>query len=253
MLVSIVIPAFNEEAAIGGHLADVVTYCEPQEWDYEVVVVDDGSRDRTGERVRAFAERHRQVRLLALPQNHGRGYAVRAGLRAASGDIRGFTDADESTPIGELERVLPCFTAGAAVVIGSRAKRAEEVRVQAHLHRRIIGRVFNALMRGVLRITDADGKVVADTQCGFKWFTADACAAILDRASLDGFAFDVELLYLANRLGFPIVELPVNWADRGESRVNLLVDPAKMLGAVLTVPWRHRKVRGRAPAPAARR
>ena len=243
MFVSIVIPAYNEEQAVEGHLVDVVAHCDPRPWDYEVIVVDDGSADRTGERVTAFAEQHEHVRLLSLGRNRGKGGAVREGLRAARGDIRGFSDADQSSPISELDRVLPQFEAGAAVVIGSRSKKAEEAVVKAHLHRKVIGRVFNGLLRAVLGLRGQDGKPIFDTQCGFKWFTAAACESILAHAQQDGFAFDVELLYLANRLGFPIVELPISWADRGESRVNLLVDPIKMFASVLTVPLRHRKVR----------
>ncbi len=243
MLVSIVIPAYNEEAAIGAHLEAIIAHCDPQPWDYEVIVVDDGSADRTAERVEARAEEHRQVRLLRHETNQGKGCAVRLGLLSAAGDIRGFTDADAATHISELGRVLPAFEAGAEVVIGSRARPAAGTAVVARLHRKVIGRVFNGLLRVLVRLKDADGRPIADTQCGFKWFTAEACEAIFSRASVNGFAFDVETLHLANRLGFRVSEIPINWTDRGESSVNLWIDPLRMFYRVVTVSIRHRHAR----------
>jgi dolichyl-phosphate beta-glucosyltransferase len=249
MLVSIVIPAFNEEDVIDGHLDAIVAHCGPKPWDHEVLVVDDGSTDRTAELVEAKAKLHPQIRLIRQRRNRGKGCAVRTGLLAAGGDVRGFTDADASTPIAELDRVLPLLeSGGASVVIGSRAKRDAQTRVVAKWHRVVIGRAFNGVLRVLLRLRDRDGRPLADTQCGFKWFTAEAAEAIAGRASVDGFAFDVEFLHLANLLGCGVVELPVNWADRGESSVNLFVDPLKMFYRVATVRWRHRGVRHRAHA-----
>ena len=240
MLVSIVIPAYNEEEAIGPHVEAALAHCGSRPFDFEILVVDDGSTDATAERVDAIAEREPRVRLLRLGENGGKGRAVREGLLAAAGDIRGFTDADAATDIRELDRILPALEGGAEVAIGSRALKDDETKVDAHLHRVLIGRTFNGLLRLVAGLRDRDGRTIADTQCGFKWFTAAACEAIFSRASADGFAFDVEILYLANRLGFPVAEIPVNWTDRGESTVNLWVDPARMLYNVLLVPLRHR-------------
>ena len=207
-----------------------------------MLVVDDASADRTSERVQEWANQHPQIRLLRGESNHGKGRAVRRGLAEARGDVLGFTDADAATPITELDRVLSAIETGADVVIGSRAMNDEATKVVARPHRKFIGRTFNALLRTMVDLRDADGRPLADTQCGFKWFTRAAHDAILPLAGIDGFAFDVELLHLANRLGFRVREMPVNWADRGESRVNLWVDPFKMLAQVLSVPWRHRKL-----------
>lgn len=240
MLVSIVIPAYNEEAAIGPHLEAIVDYARGKPWSYEVLVVDDASADSTSDRVREWSSKHPEIKLLRRETNSGKGAAVRRGLAAAQGDIQGFTDADAATPITELDRVLEAMEAGAEFVIGSRAMNDTETTVVARPHRKIIGRIFNALLRMFVDLRDADGRALADTQCGFKWFTRDACESILARAQIEGFAFDVELLHLANRLGFKVKEMPVNWADRGESRVNLFVDPLKMLAQVMSVPWRHR-------------
>ena len=242
MLVSIVIPAFNEEAVIGPHLDAILRHCGPKSWDFEVIVVDDGSSDRTPQIVEGVAAEHDNARLIRLPRNRGKGYAVRTGLADGKGDVRGFTDADASTPISELDRVLPVIENGASAVIGSRAKPSEDTLVVAKWHRKFIGRVFNGLLRMLLNLKDADGRGLADTQCGFKWFSSEVCDAILPVASLDGFAFDVELLHLVNAFGFRVVELPVNWADHGKSSVNLLMDPPKMLYRAATVRWLHRGV-----------
>ena len=239
-LVSVVIPAYNEERTLGAHLRDILAYGAAQPWDLEILVVDDGSSDRTVEITLEAERRHSEVRLLRQSVNIGKGSAVRRGLRAAKGDIRGFTDADAATEIVELERILPAFQSGARFVIGSRAKHQEGVSVEAKLHRKIIGRSFNALLRFLLGMKDADGRAITDTQCGFKWLTGEACEALLAHAFVDGFAFDVELIYLANRLGLEIREVPINWTDRGASSVNLLTEPARMLMAALAVRRRHR-------------
>ena len=242
VLVSVVIPAFNEERSIGPHVRAVLAYGDARPFGLELLVVDDGSSDGTAERVEALAEEDARVRLVRMERNVGKGRAVREGLLAARGDIRGFTDADAATDVSELDRILPAFEAGAAVVIGSRALKDDETAVQADLHRVLIGRTFNALLRMIAGVVDRDGRSIADTQCGFKWFTDEACEAIFGLAVADGFAFDVEVLYLANRLGFPVAEVPVNWTEQGESRVNLLVDPVAMLISVLGIPLRHRRV-----------
>jgi len=248
MLVSIVIPAFNEEQSIGPHLDAILRHCGSKAWRFEVIVVDDGSSDRTAEIVEEVAKDHDAVRLIRLGRNRGKGCAVRTGLAAGTGDVRGFTDADASTPIAELDRVLAVIEGGADVVIGSRAKQGPETRVVAKWHRKVIGRVFNGLLRMLLNLKDGEGHPLADTQCGFKWFSSDTCDRVLDRATLDGFAFDVELLHLANAMGYAVVEMPVNWEDHGESSVNLVMDPPKMLYRAATVRWLHRGVSRRPDA-----
>jgi dolichyl-phosphate beta-glucosyltransferase len=241
-LLSVVIPAYNEAHALGAHLSRILDWGAGRRGQVEVIVVDDGSTDSTEAVVRRVARHDPAVRVLRQETNRGKGAAVRRGLEAARGDIRGFTDADASTDIAELDRLLPCFASGAALVIGSRAKREVGVTVQAKLHRRLIGRSFNSILRLLLGLRTLDGVPVADTQCGFKWMTAEASSALLRHAFVDGFAFDVELLYLANRLGLPIAEIPVNWADHGSSSVNLLLDPPRMLTAAFQVVRRHRRV-----------
>jgi len=243
MLVSIVIPAYNEENAIQEHLEEIVKFSESQPWNSEILVVDDGSKDQTADRVRQSAAKFSSVRLISLAQNSGKGCAVRTGLLAAKGDICGFTDADGSTPIAELIRVLEAFEKeGCDVVIGSRAKPSEETKVEAQWHRILMGRVFNFVLKVCLGLKDIQGKSLQDTQCGFKWFSRPFCQAVFKQMKIDGFAFDVEALYLVGRLKGKIVEMPVNWADRGETRVNLFFDPIKMLCQSLLIPLRHMKV-----------
>ncbi|MEM7203632.1 MAG: dolichyl-phosphate beta-glucosyltransferase [Planctomycetota bacterium] len=242
MQLSIVIPAYNEAGVITAHLERIIAYCRDRSLDAEIIVADDGSTDATAACVEAYRQRAPEVRLLPLKPNRGKGHAVRQGLAAARGDIRGFTDADGATPIEELDRVLPALEAGADLAIGSRAKRDDHTTVTAHLHRRIIGRTFNSILRLLVGLRDRDGRTLLDTQCGFKWFRQAACEAVLEHATVDGFAFDVELLFLARRLGFGIVEIPVNWTEQGNSSVHLVSDSLKMFRTAATLRRRHRDV-----------
>jgi len=244
-LLSVVIPAFNEAERISDHLERIAAYAATRPWDAEVLVVDDASTDRTPEIVLEAGRRWPQIELLRHDTNRGKGAAVRTGLEVARGDIRGFSDADAATDIGELDRVLPLFGSGAQLVIGSRAKSAEGVSVDATLHRHIIGRTFNGLLRFLLDLRAADGNHIADSQCGFKWMTSAAAETLLPHAFVDGFAFDVEWLYLANRLDLPVCEVAINWTDRGASSVNLLRDPLRMAAAAIQVRQRHRHLDGR--------
>ena len=250
LLVSIVVPAYNEQGSIVGHVEDILAYRRARrgaELDFELLVVDDGSTDRTAELVAERLAGEPGAQLLQLDRNRGKGAAVRRGLLATRGDVRGFTDADQSTPIDQLDRVLEALE-GVDVVIGSRARRDRETEVEARLHRRLIGRAFNGVLRTLVGLEDVDGRPIADSQCGFKWFRREACEQVFSRSVDDGFAFDVEALYLTIRLGFTVRELPVTWRDAGDSQVNLWVDPIKMFGAVCRVPWRHRQVHGGAAA-----
>ncbi len=236
--VSIVVPAYNEAELLPDHLASILDHAAHRPWEAEIVVVDDGSTDGTAGQVERFAATHGQIELLRQP-NRGKGAAVRRGMSTVAGGIRGFTDADGSTPIEEIDRMLAALEAGAAVAIGSRARRDATRRVRAHLHRKILGRVFNLFVKQLLGLTDRDGRPIADTQCGFKWFTADAAERIFERLREDGFAFDLELLYFADRLGLPVAEIPVTWTDRGTTTVNLLVEPFRMLRTAVRLALRH--------------
>ncbi len=220
---SVVIPAFNEAARLPRYLDEVVGFLEGRGESWEVVVADDGSTDDTGAAVRVPAARHPGLRLLPLGRNQGKGAAVRAGMLAALGARRLFADADGATPIAELKRLEPALATGADVVIGSRALRDPSVTVRARPHRVMAGRVFNGLAArlGV--------RGVADSQCGFKLFTAAAAEALFGALQTSGFAFDVEILLRAQALGYRIVEVPVNWADQAGSKVGVLSHGPGML------------------------
>ncbi len=216
---SLIIPAYNEEKRLDKTLRAAETYLSSQECDSEIIVVDDGSRDRTAGLVR---ESFPEVRLVSYQPNRGKGHAVKTGMLAAQGDYRVFYDADGSTPIEEIDKVWPRFEAGADVVIGSRSLPESDVAVRQHPFRELMGRGFNALVRMLLR------ERFADTQCGFKAFSRKAAEAVFARQLLDGFCFDSELLYIAARLGFRIDEIPVRWLNSPDSRVRIVSDSARM-------------------------
>lgn len=214
---SIVIPAFNEEQRLPSTLDRISAYAAEARWaDYEIIVVDDGSRDHTAALVAELAQRDAAVRLLRNPGNRGKGYAVRHGMQGAKGDWRLFTDADLSTPIEEIEKLFGATAGGADIAIGSRALNRKLIGVHQSGFRETAGRIFNAAMRTVL------GLPLRDTQCGFKLFSAAAAGEIFPRQQLDDFGFDAEVLFIGRLRGFEIVEVPVRWNDVAGTKVSLL-------------------------------
>ena len=220
---SVVIPAFNEAARLPPYLDEVAGFLDGRDEPWEIVVVDDGSIDGTAAAVRALAARHPALRLLPLGRNRGKGAAVRAGMLTAVGAFRLFADADGATPIAELKRLEPAVGAGADIVIGSRVLIDPAVSVRAHPHRVAAGRVFNWL------VARLGLRGVADSQCGFKLFTAPAAETLFGALETTGFAFDVELLLRAQARGYRVVEVPVNWADQEASKVGVLSNGPEML------------------------
>ena len=220
---SVVIPAFNEANRLPRYLDEVVQYFDGRGDPYEVIVVDDGSTDDTARLVEAMSRSHPAVRVLRLGRNLGKGAAVRAGMLAAVGRCRLFADADGATPIAELKRLEAALGAGADVAIGSRVLTDPGVSVVTRRHRVLAGRVFNWL-RERLGIRD-----IADSQCGFKLLRGPVADALFPRLVTRGFGFDVELLLLAQRDGYRIVEVPVNWADQAGSKVGVFTDGPRML------------------------
>lgn len=221
---SVVIPAYNEEARIERTLARTVEYLDATEWrPYEVLVVSDGSTDRTEALVRAFAEAHPQVQLLAYQPNRGKGHAVRYGILRAQGEWVLFSDADLATPIEELEKLAPHLKRGYDVAIGSRPLRESQLVVRQPFYREWAGRAFNK----VVQLLAVRG--IHDTQCGFKLFTHESAQAIFSLCRLDGFSFDFEALYYARRLGYTIAEVPIRWMHQEGSKVRMLRDGLRML------------------------
>ena len=228
---SIIIPAYNEGARLGRTLDRVLAYVSDQRWDSEVIVVNDGSRDRTAELVREYAQRNPRLRLLENPGNHGKGYSVRNGMLNANGEILLFSDADLSSPIEEAPKLLAALQAGADVAIGSRWLRPELQTQRQSLLRQFYGRLFNLVLRILL------GLNFKDTQCGFKAFTRQAAQNIFSRQRIERWGFDPELLYLSRKSGFKVVEVPVAWAHAEGTRISPLRDGMKMFGEVLRVRW----------------
>ena len=225
MQVSVVIPAYNEARRIGPSLQQVWDYLQARygAGGFEIIVVDDGSRDSTVTVVEQFRDHAPELRLIRFPQNQGKGAAVRAGMLAATAEAVLFSDADLSTPIEEIEGALKLLEKGSDVVIGSRALAGSRILVRQHRLRESMGRLFNRLIRGLLPIP------FRDTQCGFKLFRREAAHAVFQRVCTDGFAFDVEAVLIALQLGYRVCEMPVRWINDPESRVTLLRHPAQML------------------------
>ena len=219
---SIVIPAYNEELRITPTIRDIVEYCRTGGRAFEVILVDDGSRDGTSAVGRLLCEEFWELKLIRLAANHGKGYAVRTGVINALGRSILFADADGATPIGEIERLEAALDSGADVAIGSRALRAEGVRVHAKAYRHLIGRAFHRLVEW---LADAG---VKDTQCGFKLFRSRVAHDLFSRMRMNGFSFDVEVLVMARRRGHRVAEVPVNWTHRPGSKVRLTVDSLHM-------------------------
>lgn len=235
---SIVIPAFNEEQRLPSTLARITAWLETRPLDFvEILAVDDGSTDRTAEVVREAAARDPRIRLLENPGNRGKGYAVRHGMQKAQGEWVLFTDADLSAPIEDLVRLEAAVERESADgAIGSRALDRSLVLKHQSPMRELSGRLFNLCMRLIT------GLPYRDTQCGFKLFRRDVAQCVAARQRSDGFGFDVEILFIARKHGYRIVEVPVRWANVEGTKVSL----AKGLAAFLDlVRVRWNDLRGR--------
>jgi dolichyl-phosphate beta-glucosyltransferase len=231
---SIVIPAYNEQARLPRTVLETIHWCTNLKLDFELIIADDGSRDATLELARLFEGSDVRVRALACP-HMGKGAAVRMGMLNARGGAVLFMDADGATRISEILKLLAAIDAGDDVAIGSRVIQCPgEVEVKTPIYRKIIGRVF-AFFVNMFAIGG-----IADTQCGFKMFRREAAQAIFSRQKMAGFAFDVEILFIARRLGLSVTEIPVNWVAQPGSKVNLVTDSMKMLWDITHIRWLHR-------------
>jgi dolichyl-phosphate beta-glucosyltransferase len=230
---SIVIPAYNEGTRLGATLEKVLGYVREQGWnaEVEVIVVNDGSRDNTAELVRAFAGRDPILRLVENPGNRGKGYAVRNGMLNARGEIIVFSDADLSSPIEEMPKLLAAIAVGADIAIGSRWLRTELQTQRQSSIRQLFGRIFNLLNRIILELG------FKDTQCGFKAFTRRAAQTILPLQRIERWGFDPEILFLARKFGFRVEEVAVVWGHNGDTRINPLLDGARMFHEMLRIRW----------------
>jgi len=226
---SVIIPAYNEEGRLPATLESVYLFLSQSGHSFEILVVDDGSLDGTCDVVQDFASHHDGMRLVSYAPNQGKGCAVRTGMLAARGDYLLMNDADGSSPIEEVDKLLNALKEGADVAIGSRAKVDPGVVVTAQLHRKYIGNTFNLIVQKLLL------PGIADTQCGFKLFKRAVAQDIFSVARLNGYAFDVELLYIARLRNYKITELAINWTNAEGSKVNVLTDSPRMLMEVLRI------------------
>jgi dolichyl-phosphate beta-glucosyltransferase len=241
---SVVVPAYNEEVRLRASLPAMLDYLEGTRRGFEVLVVDDGSADATREVANAFAARG--VRTVALGGNRGKGAAIRAGVLDSTGDRVLLTDADLSTPISEVERLEPALER-AEVVFGSRAVAGARIDEPQPIVRQWMGKTFNFMIRALV----AGG--IHDTQCGFKLLDGPTARALFPDLLLDGFAYDVELLWLARRRGLRVAEVGVVWNHSPDSRVRLFSDSARMALDILRIRllhWRRRQGGARDADPA---
>ncbi|HEX5873202.1 MAG TPA: dolichyl-phosphate beta-glucosyltransferase [Pyrinomonadaceae bacterium] len=226
---SVVIPAYNEAVRLGNTLRAVVDYLRQHQPDAELIVVDDGSSDRTADLARETFQDAGSLRtsVISYKSNLGKGRAVRLGLLAARGDVTLFSDADLSTPITEAPKLVdPIVNGQCDVTFGSRALNRELIGVHQPWRREQGGRIFNLVVRL------ATGLPFWDTQCGFKAFRMSICRPLVEAATVDRFGFDVELLYLAFRAGLNLKEIPVRWDHNEGSKVSVVSDSFKMLNEV---------------------
>lgn len=237
---SIVIPAYNEESRIVESLEGIASYLSGQPYTYEVLVVDDGSTDRTLEICQAFASMHPWLKILHQPVNHGKGFAVRTGVLSAAGENVLVCDADLATPIEELDGFWRFQKEGAEIVIASRPLRESHLVKRQPFYREFAGRAFNLAVRAMA----VHG--IHDTQCGFKLFSREAAQSIFPLCSLRGFGFDIEVLHVAQRLGFRIKEAGVHWYHKPGSKISLLRDGLRMLLDLFRIRLRHRSLSRRA-------
>ena len=228
---SIIIPAYNEGARIGATLNKVLLYVEEHGWDVEVIVVNDGSSDNTVEIVQQHMQRNSALRLLENPGNRGKGYSVRNGMMHATGEVLLFSDADLSSPIEEAPKLLAAIAEGADIAIGSRWMQSDLQTERQPLYRQFFGRIFNLMLRLIL------GLKFKDTQCGFKVFTRRAALAIFPQQKIERWGFDPELLFLAEKYGFKVMEIPVAWAHSAGTRISPLRDGTRMVIEMLKIRW----------------
>ena len=222
--VSIVIPAFNEEQRIGDSLTKIIRYFRQKKVSFEIIVVDDGSGDRT---VEVCKEKMSTVshKILVNGRNRGKGFSVRQGVFAAGGKIILFTDADLSTPIEEFDKLVKGLEGGDDMVFGSRALQSSQVELHQSWFRETMGRVFNAITNQLV----FRGIYVHDSQCGFKAFKRAVAQRLFERQRLDSFCFDVEVIYLAQKMNYRISEIGIRWVNSPESKVRIFTDSLRML------------------------
>lgn len=228
MEVSVIIPAYNEEKRIKKTIEKILLYLEKEKYTYELIVVNDGSTDKTKEVVLEL--HNKKIKCLDNPGNKGKGYSVKAGILAATKEWILFTDADLSTPIEELESFFR-YSKDADLIIGSRNLPMSQIVVKQPFLRSTLGKIFPFFVRLFLL------PEIYDSQCGFKLYKKNAAKSIAAQQTIDGFCFDAEHLFLAKKLGYSIKEVPVSWANDERSKIRIIRDSFFMFVDVLRIRW----------------
>ena len=224
VFLSVVIPAYNEEERISKTLEGISDYLQKKEYTYEIIVVDDGSLDSTVDLVGSISRNNGNIRVLRNGVNRGKGYSVKRGVLASSGEYVLFSDADLPIPIEEVEKLFDWLRSGYEIAIGSKRLKESKSFIDQPLYRRLMGRIFNILLQLFII------RGINDTQCGFKCFKREAADRIFPKQLVEGFCFDVELLYLAKRWGVPVKEVPVRWTNRdAKTTVKIIPDSLQMV------------------------
>ncbi len=228
---SIIVPAYNEARRIGATLKAILATIEQHGWDAELLLVNDGSTDQTQQVLESWASRYPAIRLLNNDRNRGKGYSVRHGMLEAQGRIVMFTDADLSAPMEEASRLQDAIAAGADIAIGSRWLERSRQTIRQPWYRQIFGRCFNLVVRLAMRLP------YADTQCGFKAFRREVARDIFRRQKIERWGFDPEILFLARKRGYMVVEVAVSWAHDERSKISYLRDGIRMLLDLAKIRW----------------
>lgn len=228
MEISVVIPAYNEGKIIGKNISKIISFLENKKFNYEIIVVDDCSKDGTSDIVKDFNSK--KIVLLRNKKNMGKGHSIKRGILNAKKDLILFSDADLSTPIEELDSLLR-YIDDYDIVIGSRGEKSI-IKIKQPIYRRIAGKMFPILVNFIVL------KGIRDTQCGFKLFRKNLAKDIFKKQRIDGFCFDVEILYLAKNAGYKIKEVSVTWSNRADSKVNPIIDPIKMFIDLIRIKYK---------------
>jgi len=230
-LLSVIIPAFNEERKIGKTLSRIKNYLTDRNFNYELIIVDDCSTDNTPQIVRQMMAEDEHILMLRNGRNRGKGYSIKKGILSANGDYLLYTDADLSMPIEEFDKFTEWLDQGYDIVIGSRVIKGAEILIPQPTYRIIMGSLFRSVRRLMMLYH------IFDTQCGFKCYRREAAFEIFPRQRIKGFTFDVEILYMAHKYNYKIKEVPIRLYNDADSKVHLIKDSFKMLGGLVMIKW----------------
>ncbi len=227
--ISVIIPAYNEEPRISETLKKIHQYLRENFEDFEIIVVDDGSTDSTAALVSAIRNELSGIKLRQNGKNMGKGFSVKNGILSSKGNLVLMSDADLSTPIEELQKLLPFIDRGFDIATGSRGLKESDIVIRQPWYRERMGKTFNVFVRLLL----IGG--IKDTQCGFKLFKGDVARRVFGKTRIHGFSFDVEVLFIAKKMGYKIKEIPIRWLNSPDSKVRVFKDSAKMLLELLKI------------------